>query len=372
MRPFRIATPLAAALMLALAACGGGAAAPSSPAASSPAPAASKPATSPAASAAASAKPAASASAKPAASGAASAKPAASGAASASAKPAASGAAATSGGAKPTVNIGSTNFPEQLVLGELYAQVLESNGYKVNRMFNLGSREIVEPALESGKIDMDGEYLATLLSFVDKNAKPTSDPAETSKLLQTALTPKNLTVLNYAPAVDTNGFVVTKATADQYKLQKLSDLAPVAGQMVLGGAPECPQRPFCLPGLQQIYGLKFKDFKPLDTGGPITVQAVESGQVQVGELFTTDANIATHNFVLLDDDKHLQQADNIAPVVRNDLLAKVGPDFKTSIDAIAPKLTTQQMTDLNKQVGVDKKDPKDVAAAWLKSNNLVK
>jgi osmoprotectant transport system substrate-binding protein len=242
----------------------------------------------------------------------------------------------------------------------------------VNRMFNLGSREVVEPALESGKIDMDAEYLATLLSFVDKNAKPTGDPAETSKLLQTALTPKGLTVLNFAPAVDTNGFVVTKATADANKLKKLSDLAPVAGNMILGGAPECPQRPFCLPGLQQTYGLKFKDFKPLDTGGPITVQAVESNQVQVGELFTTDANITTHNFVLLDDDKHLQLADNVAPVVRSDLLSKAGPDFMTSINAIAPKLTTDELTNLNKQVGVDKKDPKDVASAWLKTNNLVK
>jgi osmoprotectant transport system substrate-binding protein len=357
--------PLIAAATLALAACGGGAAPSAAPASTAPSAPASKPAASPAASAAAPAS--AAASAKPAASGAASAsaKPAASGAASAAAKPAASG-------AKPEVNIGSTNFSEQLVLGELYAQVLESNGYKVNRQFNLGSREIVEPALESGKIDMDAEYLATLLQFLDKNAKASSDPADTSKTLQQTLTAKNLTVLNYAPAVDTNGFVVTKATADKSNLKKLSDLAPLASQMILGGAPECPQRPFCLPGLQQTYGLKFKDFKALDAGGPITVQAVESGQVQVGELFTTDANISTHNFVLLDDDKHLQQADNVAPVVRNDLLAKVGPDFKDSINAIAPKLTTAELTNLNKAVGVDKKDAKDVAGAWLKANGLVK
>jgi osmoprotectant transport system substrate-binding protein len=349
------AAPLSAALILGLAACGGGAAPASSAAASAPAPAASTAAASAAAATAASAKP-----------GSAAASAAASG------KPAASAAASGAAGAKPTVNIGSTNFSEQLVLGELYAQVLESKGYKVNRQFNLGSREIVEPALESGKIDMDAEYLATLLQFVDKNAKATSDPAQTSQALQQALTPKGLTVLNYAPAVDTNGFVVTKATADKYHLEKLSDLQPVASQFILGGAPECPQRPFCLPGLEQTYGLKFKDFKPLDTGGPITVQALLGNQVQVGELFTTDANITVNNFVLLDDDKHLQQADNVAPVVRNDLLAKVGPDFKDAINAIAPKLTTAELTNLNKSVGVDKKDPKDVAAAWLKANNLVK
>ncbi|MFI5267713.1 MAG: glycine betaine ABC transporter substrate-binding protein [Chloroflexota bacterium] len=367
MRPTRWLVPSLTAAILGLAACGGGAAPASTAPASSPAPA------SVAASAAASAKPAASA----AASASAAAKPAASGAASgaASAKPAASGAAsaAASGaaGAKPTVTIGSTNFSEQLVLGELYAQVLESNGYKVNRQFNLGTREIVQPALESGKIDMDAEYLATLLVFVDKNAKASTDPAETSKALQAALTPKKLTVLQYAPAVDTNGFAVTKATADKSNLKKLSDLAPVASQMVLGGAPECPQRPFCLPGLQQTYGLKFKDFKPLDTGGPITVQALDSNQVQVGELFTTDAQITAHNFVLLDDDKHLQLSDNVAPVIRTDVLTQA-PEIKTLIDAIAPKLTTAELTGLNKQVGVDKKEPKDVAAAWLKANGLVK
>ncbi|MBV9120005.1 MAG: glycine/betaine ABC transporter substrate-binding protein, partial [Chloroflexi bacterium] len=129
--------------------------------------------------------------------------------------------------------------------------------------------------------------------------------------------------------------------------------------------------PFCQPGLEQTYGLKFKDFKPLDAGGPITVQALDSGQVQVGELFTTDAQIQVHNFVLLDDDKHLQQADNVAPVVRNDLLSKA-PDLKGLIDGIAPKLTTDELTGLNKQVGVDKKEPKDVAGAWLKSKGLVK
>ena len=357
MRPIRWLVPAVTAAILGLAACGGGASPASSAAAPSVAP--STPASKPAASAAASAKPVAS--------GSTAAKPAASGLA--SAKPAASGSAAA--GAKPTVTIGSTNFSEQLVLGELYAQVLESNGYKVNRQFNLGTREIVEPALESGKIDMDAEYLATLLVFVDKNAKASTDPTETSKALQTALTPKKLTVLQYAPAVDTNGFAVTKATADKSNLKKLSDLAPVASQMVLGGAPECPQRPFCLPGLEKTYGLKFKDFKPLDTGGPITVQALESNQVQVGELFTTDAQITAHNFVLLDDDKHLQLSDNVAPVIRDQILTEA-PEIKNLINAIAPKLTTAELTGLNKQVGVDKKEPKDVAAAWLKANNLVK
>ncbi|HEX6512437.1 MAG TPA: ABC transporter substrate-binding protein, partial [Chloroflexota bacterium] len=182
----------------------------------------------------------------------------------------------------------------------------------------------------------------------------------------------NLTVLDYSPALDANGFVVTKATADKNNLKKMSDLAPVASQMVLGGPPECPQRPFCQPGLKDTYGLNFKDFKSLDAGGPLTVAALDASQVQVALLFTTDPNIIVKNYVLLDDDKHLQGADNVAPVVRNQLLNSAPADFKTTLNGVSAKLTTAGLTDLDKQVSVDKKDPKDVAGAWLKTNGLAK
>src|SRR5438309_4368062 len=225
--------------------------------------------------------------------------------------------AATQGTAnRPDVIIGSTNFYEQLTLGELYAQILEANGYKVTRKFNLGNREIVQPAIESGQIDIDAEYLATLLAFVDKNgtiAKPTTDPKTTQTGLQKALDPKQLTVLDFAAATDQNGFVITKATADAKNIKAISDLQPYAGNYVLGGPPECPQRPFCQLGLKTGYGLEFKDFKPLDAGGPLTVAALEGKQIDVGLLFTSDPSIVAKNFVLLDDNKHLQLADNIAP-----------------------------------------------------------
>src|SRR6266436_6652447 len=148
---------------------------------------------------------------------------------------------------RPDVIVGSTNFYEQITLGELYSQILEANGYKVTRKFNLGAREIVEPALESGQIDVDAEYLATLLAFVDKDgkvAKPTTDPKETQTGLQKALDPKSLTVLDFAAATDQNGFVVTQATATSRNLKKISDLVPDAKDMVLGGLAECPTRPF--------------------------------------------------------------------------------------------------------------------------------
>ena len=276
------------------------------------------------------------------------------------------------GAAKPSVKIGSTNFQEQLILGELYAQILEANGYTVERKFNLGRREVVFPALESGQIDMEADYLATLLAFVNKNAKGSTDPAATKTALQKELDGKNVTVLDFAPAVDQNGIVVTKATADKYKLTKVSDLAPIAKDLVFGGPPECPNREFCAIGLKNVYGITFKEFKPLDSGGPITVAALEGGQIDVALLFTSDAIIAVKGFVLLDDDKHLQLSDNIAPVVRNDLLSKGGDDFKKLINSIAPKLTTAELTAMNKQAGVDKRDPKDVAKDWLKKQGLVK
>jgi osmoprotectant transport system substrate-binding protein len=268
--------------------------------------------------------------------------------------------------------MGSANFPEQVILGELYSQVLEANGFTVERHLNLGTREIVEPALESGQIDMYPEYLATVLAFVTKDSsKASSDPAATARALQDAFTPKNITVLDFAQAQDQNGFSVTQQTAQKYNLKKMSDLQPVAGQLVLGGPPECPQRPFCLLGLQQTYGLNFKDFKPLDPGGPLTVAALESGQIDVGLLFTTDPNIPLKNFVSLEDDKHLQLADNIAPVVRNDVLNRA-PEIRQLANSVSSKLTTTDLTDMNKQVGIDHKDAKDVAAAYLKDKGIIK
>ena len=277
------------------------------------------------------------------------------------------------GGGKPTIKRGSTNFSEQLIVAELYGQVLEANGYTVDRKLNLGNREIVAPALESGQIDLYPEYLATYVTFITKDStKATSDPGETYKILQDALGSRGLTALDFAPAVDTNGFVVTRAMADKNGLTKVSDLARLNGQLTLGGPPECPTRPFCLLGLQHTYGLQLKEFKPLDAGGPLTVAALEGNQIDVALLFTSDAVIKAKNLVLLDDDKHLQRADNVVPVVRDTVLNQAPADFKTLINGVSAKITTDELTGLNKQVGVDKQDPKTVAAAWLKGKGLVK
>src|SRR5579864_712628 len=272
MRSIRLLAAGASALALLLSACQTGGA-PSPTTAAAPATTAPKPAA--ASPAAAAASPSVAASPSAAAAAAASPKPVASPAASpaaAVASPSAAASPAAAGGPKPMVKVASFNFDESEILQELYAQVLEANGYTIERHTRLGSREIVEPALESGQIDLVAEYLATAEAFVNKaNSKATSDPAATQQSLQAYFTPKNITVLDFAQAVDTNGFVMTKANSDKYKATKLSDLQPVANQLVLGGPPECPTRPFCQQGLANTYGLNFKDFKSLDAGGPLTV-----------------------------------------------------------------------------------------------------
>ena len=189
------------------------------------------------------------------------------------------GGAGTPSADKPAIRIGSTNFSEQLIVGELYAQVLEAAGYKIERKFNLGAREVVIPAIESGQIDFEVDYLATLLAFLDKDAKGSTDASATAKTLDEKLKAKNLVQYDFAPAVDQNGIVVTKDTATRLNLKKISDLTAVAKDLTFGGPPECPNREFCAQGLEKVYGITFKSFKPLDVGGPLTVTALEGKQI---------------------------------------------------------------------------------------------
>jgi osmoprotectant transport system substrate-binding protein len=274
--------------------------------------------------------------------------------------------------AKPDVRIGSFNFTESVVLAELYGLVLEGNGYKFEHRQRLGSREVVFPALEKGDINFVPEYLATALGHVTQESVSVGDAQTAHRQLQEAVRRRSLLVLDFAPAIDTNAFVVTRTTAQRHSLRTMSDLAKVSTQLTLGGPPECPQRQFCLVGLKRTYGIDFKEFKPLDAGGPLTVQAVESGQVDVGLLFSTDANITAKGFVLLEDDKKLQNADNVAPLVRDDLASKGGDEFKRLVNGVSAKLTTEELTKLNKLVSIDKREAKDVAREWLKGQGLLR
>jgi osmoprotectant transport system substrate-binding protein len=279
---------------------------------------------------------------------------------------------ALEGGTQPneqsSVTVGSTNFPEQLILAQMYAAVLEKAGVKVDTRLNLGAREVVFPALEKGEIDLLPEYNGSVLSFLDPKASQT-----TSDEVNTALTPllqaKGLVALQQSPAEDKDGWAVTKETADKYGLAKLSDLKGKAGQLVVGGPPELKTRPAGIPGLKKVYGIEdFKEFKSLDAGGPLTTSALNKGDIDIGRVFTTQGAIAANNWVLLEEDKPLEPAQNVVPIGRKDAMTD---QVTSTLNALSPKITTEELTKLNKLVDVDKQDPEKVANDWLTQQGLL-
>jgi osmoprotectant transport system substrate-binding protein len=271
------------------------------------------------------------------------------------------------GGSKGRLTVGSDAFPEAQIVGEMYAQVLEDAGYGVERQLSIDAREVRLPAMEEGEVDVAPEYLASLLSVVDPQSTPSTDPAEVTQQLEQPLADMGLQILQYSEAVDTNAFVVTPETAEANDLSAVSDLAPVAGDMTLGGPAECPERPFCIPGLQETYGVEFGDFKPLEYGAA-TVAALESGAVDVALLFSTDALVVERDLVVLEDDKNLQAADNITPLVREEAAT---PEVTELLNEVSAALTTENVTDLNARVAVDQEDPATVARDFLEAQGIL-
>jgi osmoprotectant transport system substrate-binding protein len=262
----------------------------------------------------------------------------------------------------------SGDFAENQLVAEMYAQVLEHAGYDVRREFNLHSRESSQNALESGTIDVKPEYLSSLLLFVDPNAKASEDPAEVAAQLRERLGPRGVTLLAPARAQDTNQFVASAETAKRYHLTSMSSLAPVAGSLTLGGPPECPQRAFCLPGLKSVYGIVFNDFQAVDVGGPTTIQALLDDEVQVGLMFSTDPRISENGFIPLVDDRHLQDAENITPVMRSD---KVNAEIRALLDGVSARLNDGTLTSLVGRVVIDGEEIPAVARGWLTANGLL-
>jgi osmoprotectant transport system substrate-binding protein len=278
------------------------------------------------------------------------------------------GSTSTPAAAKGTITIGGFAFSEGSVLAELYGQALQDNGYTVNFKLNLGNREVVAPALKSGQIDMYVGYAATDLEFYDGGAgEATGDAAATTDKLNSHLKTLNLVALTPSNTVDQNAFAVTKATADKYSLTKLSDLAPVASQFILGAGPECKTRPFCLPGLESTYGLHFKDFKTLDTDGPLTRAALKKGDIQIGLVFSSDSDLKTLGLVVLQDDKHLEAADNVVPILRT---AVATDDAKTLLNNVSAKLTTSDLVQMNAQVELLHQDADAVTKVWLQQHGF--
>jgi osmoprotectant transport system substrate-binding protein len=278
------------------------------------------------------------------------------------------GSTSTPAAAKGTITVGGFAFSEGSVLAELYGQALQRDGYTVNFKLNLGNREVVAPALKSGQIDMYVGYAATDLEFYNNGAgEATGDAVATTAKLNSHLSSLNLVALTPSNTVDQNAFAVTKATAAKYSLTKLSDLAPVASQFVLGAGPECPKRPFCLPGLETTYGLHFKDFKTLDTDGPLTRAALKSGAIQIGLVFSSDADLNSLGLVVLQDDKHLEAADNVVPILRT---AVATDDAKTVLNNVSAKLTTADLVQMNSQVELLHQDADAVTKVWLQQHGF--
>ncbi len=272
------------------------------------------------------------------------------------------------GGGGGPITVGSTDFSEQLIVAEMYRGALEAAGIEADDKYNLGAREIVEPALENGEIDLYPEYVGTALEFLNGGAgEATSDTAATTEKLRAAFAEQDIEVLEPAQAQDKNAIVVTPETAQQHNLETISDLQQVAPELVFGGPPECPERPLCLQGLEDTYGLDFKQFRSLDAGGPLTVAALEDGKIDVALMFTTQGIIADKGWVVLEDDKGLQPAENVVPVIRKEALTDQVVEVLNSVSA---KLTTEELTELNRRVDVGKEDPEAVAQEWLKQNGF--
>jgi osmoprotectant transport system substrate-binding protein len=272
-------------------------------------------------------------------------------------------------GEDDTVVVGvSGNFAESQLVAEMYAQVLENAGFTVERQLDLGAREASDAALFAGEIDVKPEYLAFELPFLDPEADTTGQADDLYPRVQAAAEARDLVALAPSPANSTNVFVVTPATAEEFSLQQMSDLAPVAGEMVLGAPPDCDSNYACRQGLEEVYGIVFAEIRSLDFGGSQTVAAIESDAVDVGILFSLDPTITERGFVVLEDDMELQPAGNFFPLIRADAL---NDEIEQLLGDVTASLTTDGMLELVGRVQVDQEDVAVVAEEHLQGAGLL-
>ena len=274
----------------------------------------------------------------------------------------AAGSTGGSTGAAGSVKIGSADFPEAALLGEIYAQALEAQGRSVTRQFNIGSRETYLKAITGGEVDVLPEYTGSLLNYYDKNAKVVQ-PDEVYAALQKAV-PQGLTVLDKSTAEDKNSLAVTKETANAWSLKAIPDLAAHQADLTIGAPPEFKTRQQGLVGLKSVYNITPKEFRPLQSQA--TVEALKNGQVKAANIFSTDPSIVANGFVVLEDPQSLFGSDNVVPLVRSDKADSV----KGVLNSVSAKLDTMSLADMVKQVVVDKRDASTVAKKWLANVGL--
>jgi osmoprotectant transport system substrate-binding protein len=275
---------------------------------------------------------------------------------------AACGNAATA--AKPTVTIGTKNFTEQYVLGQLYKQALEAKGYTVVYKENIGSSELIDTSIKSGKINFYPEYMGVIVTDLAKKPYPKT-AAATYAAAKTWEQGRGLTLLNRTPMTDTDNFVMLSKTAKKLGVKTIADLKKVKS-FSYAGFPECRTRITCLLGLKKIYGLKQATFVPLASISVYTL--LDQGKITGGDGFSTDPQLQTGKYTILTDTKHIFGFQNVAPVVTKKLAGDAS--LVKIVNAVSAKLTTPAIAAMNKAVGVDKKSPADVANAFLKANHL--
>ena len=264
----------------------------------------------------------------------------------------------------PGIRFASYDFPENQTLVEVYAEAARRQGLVVTIQHGVGTREVVAPALQQGVVDVVIDYLGTALSFARPEAADLPRvPEEMHALLQRTLGDRGVAVLEPARAEDQNGFAVTTAFSVEHGVIRLSELRPLAPQLTFGGPPECPERPFCLRGLEETYGLTFGEVRAMPSR-TATVEDLRSGQIDVGLLETTDARLAVAPVVLLIDDLELQPPENVVPLVRTDAIDRWGEELRTGLDEVSARLTTDDLVDLNAAVELRGMTPEEAAAQW--------
>ncbi|WP_369371321.1 ABC transporter substrate-binding protein [Promicromonospora sp. Populi] len=263
------------------------------------------------------------------------------------------------------VTVGSADFPESQLLATIYSLALQDAGVEVEERFNIGSREVYVEAVQDGSIDLVPDYSGALLKYLDTESTVSSTEDVLAELDD--VLPDDLTVLDASTAQNKDVLAVTRETAEEYNLETISDLQPVAGELLLGGPPEWRTRVNGVVGLEDVYGLEFQEFVPLDAGGTLTMTALTSGQVQVGDLFSTDPGLDQNDLVALEDDQSLFAAENILPLVRSDM---VDDTITTALNEVSAALTTEDLIEMNGRAGTGE-SLSDIATDWLTNAGLI-
>ncbi len=282
----------------------------------------------------------------------------------------------TGSGDKGSVSLSGQNFTEMEIMAEMYSQLLENEGYTVSTKL-VDTRDIYIQELKSGDVDVAPEYVGALADFLNitqngEDAEPVTspDPQESLNALEPLAEKANITLLEPAEASDQNAFAVTEEFAQQNDVATLSDLAELGQPIVLAAAPDCEGRTDCEAGLSEEYGIDITKVLPLGYGSPQAIDSVQKGESQLVEVATTQSNVAAEGLVVLEDDKNIQPAQNLIPAVNSDFLAD-NPDVADALNKLADTLTTEDLTELNTKVDLERADPADVAQQYLEDNDLL-